>query len=98
MNGLIAAAISALTKLMSEPTAESNVKKDMYVCPLTRDITKVGYFLYLSAERGSPNMWLSACNNDVEFMYQLVRLFFTFCVTLRWTTDQTNQEGMSAQC
>ena len=34
-NGLIAAAIGALSMLTSEPTAKSNVKEDTYVCPLT---------------------------------------------------------------
>ena len=39
INGLIAAAIGALSMLMSEPTAKSYVlKEDMYVCPLNRDI------------------------------------------------------------
>ena len=38
INGLIAAAIGALSMLMSEPTAESYEKEDMYVCPLNRDI------------------------------------------------------------
>ena len=36
---LIAAAIGALSMLMSEPTAKRRCKEDTYVCPLTRDIT-----------------------------------------------------------
>ena len=38
INGLIAAAIGALSMLMSEPTAKKLYKEDMYVCPLNRDI------------------------------------------------------------
>ena len=38
INGLIAAAIGALSMLMSEPTAKKLCKEDMYVCPLNRDI------------------------------------------------------------
>ena len=38
INGLIAAAIRALSMLMSEPTAKKLCKEDMYVCPLNRDI------------------------------------------------------------
>ena len=37
-NGLIAAAIGALSMLMSEPTAKKLCKEDVYVCPLNRDI------------------------------------------------------------
>ena len=38
INGLIAAAIGALSMLMSEPTTKKLCKEDMYVCPLNRDI------------------------------------------------------------
>ena len=38
INGLIAAAIGALSMLMSEPTAKKLCKEDVYVCPLNRDI------------------------------------------------------------
>ena len=38
INGLIAAAIGALSMLMSEPTAKKLCKEDMYVCPLNHDI------------------------------------------------------------
>ena len=38
-NGLIAAAIGALSMLMSEPTAKTNVKGARMFCPLTRDLT-----------------------------------------------------------
>ena len=38
INGLIAAAIDALSMLMSEPTAKKLCKEDMHVCPLNRDI------------------------------------------------------------
>ena len=38
INGLIAAAIGALSMLMSEPTAKKLCKEDMYVRPLNRDI------------------------------------------------------------
>ena len=39
INGLIMATIGTLSILLSEPTAKSNLKKDMYVCPLTCNIT-----------------------------------------------------------
>ena len=38
INGLIAAAIGALSMLMSKPSAKKLCKEDMYVCPLNRDI------------------------------------------------------------
>ena len=38
-NGLIAAAIGALSILMSEHTAKTNVKGARMFCPLTRDLT-----------------------------------------------------------
>ena len=49
INGLIAAAIGALSMLMSEPTAKKLCKEDMYVCPLNRNIYIYIYitFLYL---------------------------------------------------
>ena len=47
INGLIMAAIGTLSILLSEPTAKSNLKKDMYVCPLTCDITLHIVFYYM---------------------------------------------------
>ena len=38
-NGLMAAAIGALSMLTSEPTAKTKCKEGTYVCPLIRDIT-----------------------------------------------------------
>ena len=43
INGLIAAAIGALSMLMSEPTTKKLCKEDMYVCPLNRDIYIYNY-------------------------------------------------------
>ena len=48
INGLIAAAIGALSMLMSEPTAKKLCKEDMYVCPRNRDIYIYIYIYILS--------------------------------------------------
>ena len=48
INGLIAAAIGALSMLMSEPTVKKLCKEDMYACPLNRDI-----YIYIYNVMGS---------------------------------------------
>ena len=51
INGLIAAAIGALSMLMFEPTAKKLSKEDMYVCPLNRDIYIYIYiYIYILSE------------------------------------------------
>ena len=57
INGLIAAAIGALSMLMSEPTAKKLCKEDMYVCPLNRDI-----YIYIYCSRFNADAALSSAD------------------------------------
>ena len=59
INGLIAAAIGALSMLMFEPTAKKLCKKDMYVCPLNRDIYIYIYITFTSLVIIIVNIFLS---------------------------------------
>ena len=56
INGLIAAAIGALSMLMSEPTAKKLCKEDMYFCPLNRDI-----YIYI---------YKSICDTNLSFIFE----------------------------
>ena len=61
INGLIAAAIGALSMLMSEPTAKKLCKEDMYVCPLNRDIYTHLHYIYIYVPSHRPSFGFRVC-------------------------------------